>query len=211
MADENITPEPEGQTEPQQAKTYTQAELDEIVNGLRQKNSELLTETKAEREKRQQLESSQLEAERKAAEERGQYKELYSKTTEQLEKERQEKMSILQQMQEKDINLAVSGISAGLAQDEKRRAVLEQQIRSFTKYKDGAPVYEIGGIEVTKDALVDHIKGEFAFLCDAGVGSGGGATGSNSGAGVKTMKRTDFDKLPPSEQMNFMRSGGKVN
>ena len=191
-------------------KTYTEEEVNQLISGLKTKNSELLTETKAEREKRQQLEQAQEEARLKAAEQSGQYKEISESLQKQLEKTKQDYSSVLQQMQDKDINLAVGSVASSLAQDERRQALLAKEVKELTKYKDGVAVFEVDGLEVSKDQLVEHVRSKYDFLCDASVGSGGGATGSNSGAGAKTMKRSDFTKLPPGEQSSFVRSGGKV-
>ena len=164
----------------------------EDVSGLKAKISELMGETKAEREKRQALEQEQQRIEEERQKEKGEFKTLYEKTLADLEKERQEAASFKQTIQQKECESLASSIAAKLTTDEKRASILKQQALSAIKYDPGKGAYiEVGGIKVEKQKFVDQMKEEYPFLVDASGASGGGAGGSGAGGGA-TKKFTEY-------------------
>jgi len=69
---------------------------------------------------------------------------------------------------------------------------------------------EVASFDEALSLLVEAYPHRDSILKGSGA-SGGGAPGSgNGGAMGKTMSRTQFQALPPSKQMEHVKSGGKV-
>lgn len=166
--------------------TLTKAELEakiaEAVAPIKAKADELLGETKQERQKRQALEQAQAEAERKRAEEQGQFQELYKQTQAELEKERQAAQEYRQKVARATLEGEAGKIAAELSRDTARAALLAEQAAKFIKPGDNGLQYEIGGVQVDRAKALDHLRASFPFLVDGSQASGGGATGGNGGA-----------------------------
>lgn len=182
MADENDTP-PGGDGE---TITLTKAELEaqiaEATKPLKAKVDELLGETKAERQKRREIEEAQAEAERKRAEEQGQFQDLYKQTQAELEKERQAAAEYRQKIARATLEGEAGKIAAELSRDTARAALLAEQAAKFIKPTDDGLKFEIGGVQVDRAKALDHLRASFPFLVDGSQASGGGATGGNGGA-----------------------------
>jgi DNA repair exonuclease SbcCD ATPase subunit len=164
----------------------------EDVSGLKAKISELMGETKSEREKRQALEQEQQRIEEERQKEKGEFKELYEKTQAELEKERRDAATFKQTIQEKERESLASSIAAKLTTDEKRAKILKQEAMAAIKYDPEKGAYiEVGGVPVDKDKLVSQMREEYPFLVDAPGASGGGAGGSGTGGGA-TKKFNEY-------------------
>ena len=195
MSEENTEAQKGGDT-----ITMTKAELDakiaEQVEALKAKNAELLGETKAERAKRQALETAQTEAEEARAKEKGEFKSLYEKTLAELEKERQSAQEYRQQVTRSTLEGEAGKIAAELSRDTARAALLSEQAQKFLKPTDDGLQYEIGGVQVDRAKALDHLRASFPFLVDGSQASGGGATGGNGGAGSrKWSEMTGAEKV----------------
>lgn len=98
------------------------------------------------------------------------------------------------------------------------RALLPHiQSRLQMEIRDGQATTIVTDANGKPSALtVEELKNEFigdAAFAPLIVGSqaaGGGANGSDGGAGSKTLKRADFTAKSPSEQMAFVKDGGKL-
>ena len=156
----------------------------EDVSGLKNKISELMNETKAEREKRQALEKAQEEAEAERQKEKGEFKTLYEKTLSELEKERNDAVKFRQTIQQKEMESLARSIASKLTTDEKRAKILMQETLQFVKYGEDGAYIEKGGIPVEKDAIVAQLREDYPFLVGASVGKGGGASGSGGSGGA---------------------------
>lgn len=200
MAEENNGAGDGGEQETE-TKTFTQAEVDAMVKGLKDKNAELLGETKAEREKREALERSAEEAETKRQAEQGEFKKLYEKTMADLEKERETNGAFKSQIKDRDTKAAATGIASELTRDTARAALLIKEAQSFVEIgEEGAPVFKIGGVEVDKPKVLDHLKAQYPFLVDGNQSNGGGAPGGNGGAG--TPKRSEMNAQDKAKFIN---------
>lgn len=188
-----------------------QAQIDEQVTGLKSKVDELLGETKAEREKRKELEKAQSEAEKKSAEEKGEFKKLYETETK-AKSELQKKLDDFQQkIADRDQTAAAMQVAGQLTKDSKRAEVLTDYAKRFTRYEGDQVVYEIGGVPVDAAKVTEHLKAEYPFLVDGSQANGGGAAGSGSGAsGSKQINRSTFDGMSQAERATFAKEGGKV-
>lgn len=170
-------------------KTYTQEEVDALTAGLKSKNQELLGETKAEREKRKSLEDAQLESQRKADEEKGEFKSLYQRSLEEIKTLKEN--ALARDKKERDFSLSSASALIGkeLSSDVTRSELLAEQAIKFTKFgDDGSISYEIGGIAVKREELVEHLKVKFPMLADGVKSSGGGATGGDGGGAMKKFE-----------------------
>ena len=157
----------------------------EDVTGLKAKVAELMSETKAEREKRQALEKAQQEAEEQRQKEKGEFKALYEKTLSELEKERGEAAKFKQAIQQKEMEALARSIAANLTTDEKRAKILTREAMPFIKFGENGAYIEKGGIAIEKEKLVNQLREEYPFLVDASTGRGGGASGGNVGGGAE--------------------------
>lgn len=172
------------QTQEQAAdKTYTAAEVDELVKGLKAKNDELLSEKKTVSQRAQELEEAQAFAEQERLKEKQEFKTLYEREQE-AKKELAEKYeSFAKRVQEQNIALETNSIASELTRDTKRAALIAKEVAAFARHGESGVTYEMGGVEVERAAVVDHIKQSYPFLVDGSGMSGGGATGSK-GNGV---------------------------
>jgi hypothetical protein len=169
-------------------KTYTQAELDEIVGGLKNKVDELLGEKKTVAQKAAELESKQQELEEARLKEKEEFKTLWEREQD-SKRELQEKYhSFEKQVKDKELESASLSVAAQLTRDTKRAELLKKEISQFARYTDNGVIYEIGGVEVDQAKVVEHVKNEYPFLVDGVNSSGSGAAGSSSSRASNILK-----------------------
>lgn len=167
-------------------RTYTAAEVDELVKGLKAKNDELLTEKKTVSQRAQELEEAQALAEQERLKEKQEFKTLYEREQE-AKKELAEKYeNFAKQVQQKNIQLETSSIAGELTRDTKRAALIAKEVAAFARHGESGVTYEMGGVEVDRSKVIDHIKESYPFLVDGSGMTGGGATGGKGGGAVKT-------------------------
>jgi hypothetical protein len=178
------------------------------VDGILKKNTELLTETKAERAKRQALEQQlaqqaeqDLVANKKfeeLAEQRGKDAATYKARLEQLEQNI---------ANEKRTSVATT-LAAAVAVDESAVELLAEQVLKMAEYTPEGVKFKDG---LTAEQVKAHLTSKYPRLVKGSGASGGGASGANGGAGeAKTMLRSEFDKMTPDAKHRFMRSGGSL-
>lgn len=193
MADEN-----NGAGDGGEGKTYTQAEVDALTKGLKDKNAELLGETKKEREAREALERAAEEAETKRQTEQGEFKKLYEKTLGDLDKERETNSAFRGQIRDRDTKAAATGIASELTRDTVRAALLAKEASAFVEIgEDGSAAFKIGGVAVDRAKVLDHLKAQYPFLADGNQSNGGGAPGGGGGAG--SLKRSTMTAQEKAE------------
>lgn len=90
-----------------------------------------------------------------------------------------------------------------------RVEMAEDGDKRVARVKDGV---KGDGTYKTIDDLVSDIKESPTYerFVKGNNATGSGATNTHGGAGKKTVKRADFDQKPPSEQMVFIKEGGKI-
>jgi len=214
----NMSDEEQGkeQEQEQEAKTYTQDEvqamIEESTGGLKKKVDELLGEKKSATQKANDLEESSRLAEEARQKEKGEFKALYEQSQASLEAERNSNKTWKEQLQLRDVKEKAGRIGNDLSKtDTKRAEVLADYAAKFAKHDGEQVTYEIGGIEVSADKLKEHLTKEYPFLVDGNGSSGGGATGARGGAASdKTAKRSQFDSMGQNERATFIKAGGKV-
>lgn len=150
------------------------------LDGILNKNKELLGETKAERTKRQELER-QL-AERAEAEliTNKQFEQL----AEQRGKEAAQNKAELEQLRkawadEKRTNVATS-LAAAVAVDDSARELLTEQAIKLAEYTPEGVKFKDG---MTAEQVKAFLSSKYPRLVKGSGASGGGASGANGGAG----------------------------
>ena len=209
MTDDTQTPQGD-------QKTFTQADLEaavakaveEATAGLKGKNAELLSETKAEREKRQALEKAQEEAEAERKKQSGEFKELYEKALADLKTERENAATYRATIQKRDIEAEAASIGSELTRDTARAAILREQAQKFAKLTDQGVSYEIGGVAVERTQVIEHLRTAYPFLVDGNQANGGGASGNSGGAAgrkLSEMSEAELVKLHKENPAEFKR------
>ena len=167
-----------------EVEAFTPEELENEVSGLKNKISELLGETKNERENRQALEQAQAEIEEQRAKEKGEFKSLYEKTLSDLEREREQARGFAQKVQQKELEASAQQIATQLTRDSKRAEVLKKEAMQFAQYTEEGVKFSIGGVDVPTDKVIEHLRSEYPFLADGKGSTGGGASGGFNGSGA---------------------------
>lgn len=177
----------------QETKTYTAAEVEEMTKGLKAKVDELLGEKKTVAQRAKELEEAQAAAEQERLKEKEEFKTLWERE-QQAKKELQEKYETFsKQVQQKEVELASSSIAAELTRDTKRAELLKEQIGKYARYTEEGVKFEMGGVEVDRSKVIEHLTESYGFLIDGSQATGGGATGSKGSGAAKTGK-VDGDK-----------------
>lgn len=207
-----------GATEP--PKTYTQAELDEIVSGLKAQNNALLSEKKTAAQKAKDAEQARLLAEQTAAKNAGKMDEFEKTLRSQYEPILAEKDSKLNALSERILGAerkAVLGSMVADFIDPSAADVLAPFIK--TEFDGENIVTKFTGPDgnvITTDPaqfkkyLREHKAFSHLMKADAATGGGAGGNKSTSGGAAGTMKRSDFESLNPTARKQFMASGGKL-
>ncbi|MDX1464487.1 MAG: hypothetical protein R3215_02135 [Halomonas sp.] len=212
MADDTTTPETTDTTEQAETKTYTEDEVKQLLeqetSGLKSKVSELLGETKAEREKRQALEQAQQQAEEERQKEKGEFKSLYEKTQSELEAERENARKFRQTIQQKELESAASSLAGQLSRDSKRAELLKKEALQFAVYTDEGVKFEVGGVEMPAEKLMEKMREDYDFLVDGSQATGGGAPGSRTGSGAAPVGKLDGTK---AERAAYFANRFKIN
>lgn len=162
---------------------------DELKDALRKEREERARA----KERARELEEAQAAAEQERLKEKEEFKTLWERE-QQAKKELQEKYeTFLKQVQQKEVELASSSIAAELTRDTKRAELLKEQIGKYARYTDEGVKFEMGGVEVDRSKVIEHLTESYGFLIDGSQATGGGATGSKGSGAAKTGK-VDGDK-----------------
>lgn len=94
------------------------------------------------------------------------------------------------------ISNAALQIGAELGDQESSVKLLTREAKDYIEIENGVVKYLIGGVEVTKEVLVDTLAKQYPQLCKGSGASGGGAAGGKSGgAGKKLSDMTQSERL----------------
>ena len=200
------------------------AMIEEDVEGLKKSKAQILQEKKDLQSKLDELSKFKSEMEqKKSAEEEAQMKKagefaelekkLRAKITELEESHTNEKTSLLNSFKTERLKNELT--AKGVLPDRAKYALADiaGQV-DLVPGDEGFSLKVKNGIGDAKefDALIDGLKQSSPFFFASNAASGGGASGSlgNNGAVAKVMKNTDFDALPPTEQMRLSVEGIKL-
>lgn len=192
----------ENEEQEQAPKTYTaeevQAMLDKETGGLKAKLDELMGETKTAKQKARELEEAQQQNEEARLIERQEFKSLYEREQD-AKRELQEKYdTFAKRVESAEIGKISASIAGELTRDSKRGELLAEKVAQMTRYSVSSSTFELGGIEVDKAKVLEHMKTEYPFLVDGNQSSGGGATG-NLGGGAASKKFSEMNGAELSE------------
>lgn len=198
----------------EEVKTYTADEvaamIEEKTSGLKAKVDELLGESKSAKAKARELEELKNKQEEEGLRQREEFKTLYERE-QAAKKELAEKYEqTTKRVQLKEIDAAASSVAGELTRDTKRAELLKKEVAQYARYTDDGVIFEMGGVQVDRAKVVEHIESSYPFLIDGKGSTGGGATGAVKSGGAVTMTRSDFDNLAPFAKSEFIRKGGKI-
>lgn len=182
------------------------------VSGLQKKVQELMDEAKSAKRKAREIEQAKALQDEETAKEKGEFKTLWEQAQRKMAEKDAELETFTTKIKQKDIDATAKSIGSQLAKtDAKRAEVLADYASKFARHTGETVQFIIGGMEVTADQLMNHLRKEYPFLVDGSSATGGGAIGSISGgAANKEITRSDFERLPPVKQMAFVKDGGII-
>ena len=181
------------------------AKVDEEVSGLKTKVDELLGESKTAKQKAKELEDLQAQAEEERLKEKQEFKTLFEREQESKRELSEKYESYRAQVEKKDIELAVGELVGEATRDTSRAKALKKLLSEHAKYGEDGVYYELGGVTVDKEKLLETYKVDYPFLFDGVDSSGGGAKGGNGGAMKKSLSEMNateealFAKENPDE------------
>lgn len=176
---------------PEPVKTYTEAEVNELVSGLKKNNEALLAEKKEAARIAKEAKDAQILADQERAKKDGDLSTLEKSLTEQFGKQISEKDARLTMMSERILGAerkSVINSLSGMLVDESAADILGMMVKTefdgddvVTKFVDG------NGSVITTDPakFKEWLKGHKAFshLIKSDAATGGGAGGSKTNPG----------------------------
>jgi len=204
MAEEQTNTEAETNQTEEQKKTYTEDEvqkmIDDQVSGLKNKVEELLGEKKSAAQKAKELEEQQKTQEEERLKEKEQFRELYERE-QTSKKELQEQFEDFQnRIKKQEIQNASLKLASELTRDTARGELLQEKASQYAKYnEDGSVIFELGGVQVDQEKVLNHLKEKYPFLVDGSGATGGGASGSTQNGGAVTKSFSEMTGAELSE------------
>lgn len=193
----------------------TNQELADQFDAIKNKNDELLTETKSAKEAKRKAEADAIAEKDRMAKESGDFESLYKSSSEKLQMTETTLSQLQGRIETEQKGNAAMKIAADLAEGS-NIDLLSTFINTRLSFQEGALKVTDGNGNLTISSL-DDLKAEFkndpkfASLLKGNQSSGGGATGgNNSGSAAKTKSRAEFTALNPADQMKHIKSGGTV-
>ena len=193
----------------------TNQELADQFDAIKNKNDELLTETKSAKEAKRKAEADAIAEKDRMAKESGDFESLYKSSSEKLQMTESTLSQLQGRIETEQKGNAAMKIAADLAEGS-NIDLLSTFINTRLSFQEGNLKVTDGSGNLTISSL-DDLKAEFkndpkfASLLKGNQSSGGGATGgNNSGSAAKTKSRAEFTALNPADQMKHVKSGGTV-
>lgn len=176
-------------------EAFTAEEVSALVEketgGLKAKVEELLGESKSAKQKARELEELQKKAEDEGLKQREEFKTLYEREQKAKQELADKYESFAKRIQEKEVEAAALSIASELTRDTSRAELLKQQVSQFARYADDGVTFEMGGVQVDRKKIVEHIAEKYPFLIDGSGATGGGAAGGKHGGGA-TKKFAEY-------------------
>ena len=159
-----------------------------------------VTNVKRERdeakEKARILEEQRVAAEEERLREKSEFKELYEREKSAAQKMKEDWEAEKAATNKEKIHSAALEIAAALGDKESSVKLLTREAKDYISIDAGKIKYEIGGIEVDKQAVMKMLLEEYANICkSSGANGGGAAGGKNGGAGKKLSDMTQSERL----------------
>jgi len=203
------------------------SEADKRIEAMDSKIQELLSEKKGLAAKAKEAEALAVAEAKELAKKNGDTDALeqswqtkFDTTVNGLKEEYQPKITQLESLlHNATVTSKATQMASELAVQGSARALLPHiQSRLQMEIRDGKAVTVVTDADGKPSALtVEELKNEFigdpafAPLIVGSKAAGGGANGSDGGAGsTKTLKRADFNAKSPTERMAFVKDGGTL-
>lgn len=196
----------------------------EDTTGLKRQRDELLSEKKAAAQRAKEAEEAARIAAEEAARKSGDVSALEKSWQEKYAKGIGEKDSELSALRGSLNKMLVDNVAVSLANElavQGSAAILIPHIKARLDVdtSGGEPKTIVLGADGKRSALtIDELKAEiaanqaFAPVLAGSKATGGGASGTGAGGGAaKTVTRAQFEQMSAGQQMEHIRSGGKVN
>ena len=189
---------PEQTQQPEQAEQQSAPELPDDVKAqleelerLKSHHSKLMDETKSAKQKAQELEEAQRQAEEDRLKKEGEFQKLYETEAEKaqrLQREMEEKEASWRDRekarQQRDIESEAIKVMHEIAVDESSLELLAEKAQHYAVYTEDGIEYEIGGVKVSKDKVIETLSQKYPRLVKGSGATGGGATGSGRPGGA---------------------------
>ena len=186
----------------------------EDVTGLKQKIDKLLGEKKTAQQKAIEAEERAKAEAAEKLKKANDFEQLYNSSEAERQKTANELTDLKNTIQKQKLRSEASSIAGEMTKDTARAKLLTEQIQSRLSLVDGeVRVLDANGnlTVSTINELTNSIKAEYPFLIDGSKSTGGGATGSSSGADdSKIVSRDEFEQMNAHKRMKFVKSGGKI-
>lgn len=176
---------------------------DELKNALK-KEREL---NKEAHRKLTEFEKLQLEAETKRLEEKQEFEKLWKSEKDSKTKLQSDFEMLKKTIENKERHQKAFKIASELTRDVKKADLLVKEALSYINFENGSLSFNDG---LDDDTLKNKLQLDFPFLVDGNQSSGGNSQGSSSAGVTQQIKRENFEKLSPLEQMKFVKNGGKL-
>ena len=165
---------------------------DELKGALQREREE----RKAAKARADQLEREKAEAEEVRLREKSEFKELYEREKSAAQKMKEDWEAEKAATNKEKIHSAALEIAAALGDKESSVKLLTREAKDYISIDAGKIKYEIGGIEVDKQAVMKMLLEEYANICKSSGANGGGAVGGkNGGAGKKLSEMTQSERV----------------
>ena len=98
-------------------------------------------------------------------------------------------------IQRQEIDMEASNIAGELTRDTSRAELLAEKAAQYAKYTEEGVQFELGGVPVERDKVIEHLKEKYPFLADGSGASGGGATGRGAEPQKKAEEYTEQERV----------------
>lgn len=192
-----------------EVEAFTSDEVKDLISkevgGLKAKNDELLGKLSDSKTAMQEVQAAQDAAELERQKEKGEFKSLYEKTLADLEGEREQARTFKTQVQSKELDGEAFKLASQLTTDTARADLLKKEALQFAKYTDEGVQFEIGGVVVAQDKLLEKMRTDYPFLVDGSGANGGGAKGATNGQrGEAAQAGTLFKDMTPEQRVQYL-------
>jgi hypothetical protein len=208
VMEENVTENVESQDSVIDYKAKYE-EIQKQLESVAAHKDKLLNETKQAKRDREDARLAAEEAVKQKALKDGEFETLW-KTTEAEKQELNKKLSdFVKSNRNEKLQIQSLKLSSELSDGDNVELLSEFITRKLDAMADDTGVLSAEVLEAVKQEYKNNAK--YKSLLRSSKASGGGAPGQTNPVGeVSVIKRSDFEKMAPSNQMKFMKNRGVV-
>lgn len=204
---ENVENTPEANEE---AKTYTEEQVQQMLNeqvgGLKSKVDELLSEKKAAATKAREAEEHARKEAEARLKEQGEFKQLYEAEQKQRAELEERYSNFESEIKSKSIEAEAKTIAATMTKDEQKQGVLVGLLKEHMSYDSGSVGYQLGGVNLEREKLIEHYKTSYGFLVDGNPASGDRVAQAGKNPSGRAASNKKFNEMSMSEKRAYMES-----